>query len=305
MNRNLLIAANIHAGSGQVKENLAGLIDYCVSLGWEVSVHTSQHPRDLPEYIAKNAGRFDLLVSSGGDGTLNETLNGLMGCENPPLLCYIPAGTVNDFASSLKIPKNFEQAARLLETGVPFCCDIGRFGSQYFSYVAAFGAFTSVSYQTSQQSKQLFGKLAYIMEGVRQLPALHPSRMHVELEDQCLEGEFLFGMVSNSTSVAGLHFSDKFGISMQDGLLEVLLIRHPRNISEQQALLNGMMKKEPVPGLIYLFRSKILRIEAPEPIPWTLDGEFGGDLRETEISACHQALRILVPAETAAVPSQD
>lgn len=301
MNRKLLIAVNIHAGNGQVKENLAGLIDYCVSLGWEVSVHTSQHPRDLPSYIAENAGRFDLLVSSGGDGTLNETLNGLMGCENPPLLCYIPAGTVNDFASSLKIPKNFEEAARLLENGVPYCCDIGRFGSQYFAYVAAFGAFTSVSYQTSQQSKQLFGKLAYIMEGIRQLPTLRPCRMRVELEEEQLEGEFLFGMVSNSTSVAGLHFSDRFGISMEDGLLEVLLVRHPRNIGEQQAILNGLMKKEPVPGLLYLSRAKTLRIEAPEPIPWTLDGEFGGELRETDIAACRQALRILVPAEKEAV----
>ncbi|MGI5894639.1 MAG: diacylglycerol/lipid kinase family protein [Candidatus Merdivicinus sp.] len=295
--KEMLLTANIHAGTGMVRDHLAELIDYYVSLGYDVTVHTSQKPRELIDYIGENGDKYELLVSTGGDGTLNETLNGLMKCDTPPVLCYLPAGTVNDFATSLKIPKEMEEAAKLVENGVPFCCDIGQFGEQYFSYVAAFGAFTEVAYQTPQAIKQIFGRLAYIVEGIKRLPNLRAYRMEIQGDDFELEEDFLFGMVTNSTSVGGFHFEDKIGIAMDDGYLEVVLVRMPRSMNERQAIINGIMKQESVPGLLEWYRTKTLKIHSNERMPWTLDGEFGGEVEEVTISNCHQALKILVPRE--------
>ena len=231
MYRKLLFTLNPHAGRGAVREHFTDLVDGFVRAGYDVTVHTSQKPLDLPDYIAENAGSYEVLVSCGGDGTLNETVNGLMRCPERPAFCYIPAGTVNDFASSLGIPKDMRKAGRLVEEGIPFDCDIGQFGERYFAYVAAFGAFTDVSYQTPQQSKQLFGKLAYVAEGIKRLPGLSPYRVRVRCGEMDLEEDFLYGMVSNSTSVAGLKLSEEH-IFLNDGLFEVAMVRYPRNLSE-------------------------------------------------------------------------
>lgn len=295
MAKKLLVAANIHSGAGAVRENLASVIDFCVSRGFAVSVRTSQHPRDLVSYIAEHGGEYGVLLSTGGDGTLNETLNGLMRCPAPPLLAYIPAGTVNDFASSLGIPRDPAKALRLLDEGEPFRCDAGKFGEEYFAYVAAFGAFTDVSYETPQEAKQLLGRFAYIVEGIKRLPTLRAYHMTVEGDDFSLEEDFIFGMASNSTSVAGFRFDSKHGVAMDDGTFEVTLVRAPHNLNERQALLNGIMRQEPVPGLLDFFHTKTLSIRAAEPVRWTLDGEFGGEVAEVEIQNCPQAFTILAP----------
>lgn len=302
MYRKLLFTLNPHAGRGAVREHFTDLVDGFVRAGYDVTVHTSQKPLDLPDYIAENAGGYEVLVSCGGDGTLNETVNGLMRCPERPAFCYIPAGTVNDFASSLGIPKDMRKAGRLVEEGIPFDCDIGQFGERYFAYVAAFGAFTDVSYQTPQQSKQLFGKLAYVAEGIKRLPGLSPYRVRVRCGEMDLEEDFLYGMVSNSTSVAGLKLSEEH-IFLNDGLFEVALVRYPRNLSEQQAILNGLLKREAVPDLLYLFRTPRLEISSQGPLPWTLDGEFGGDVRQTVIENRQGAVRILVSRD-ASLPAE-
>ena len=302
MEKKLLFVLNPHAGRGAVRESFLDVIDSFVHEGYQVSVHTSQYAGELIDYIAAHGGEYDLLVSSGGDGTLNETVNGLMHCDHPPLLCYIPAGTVNDFASSLGIPKDMTKAAALVTEGVPFDCDIGRFGEKYFSYVAAFGAFTDVSYQTPQQTKQVFGKLAYIAEGIKRLPNLSPYHVRIRSGEQVLEGKYLYGMVSNSTSVAGLKLSEDH-IYLNDGLCEVLLVRQPRNMAEQQAILNGLLKRETVPDLLTVFRTAKLEVESQEPLAWTLDGEFGGDVEKVEIENCQGAIRILV-SPNAGIPAE-
>lgn len=293
MNPKLLFTLNPQAGKGAVRECFLDLVDGFVRDGFDVSVHTSQRRLELPDYIAEHAGDYDMLVACGGDGTLNEAVNGLMRCPKPPDFCYIPAGTVNDFASSLGIPKDMEKAGRLAAEGVPFCCDIGRFGDRYFAYVAAFGAFTEVSYQTPQQSKQVFGKLAYVAEGIKRLPDLSPYRLRVRWGEQELSGEFLYGMVSNSTSVAGLKLAEEH-IYLNDGLFEVVLVRYPRSLSERQAILNGLLRREAVPELLYFFRTPRLEVLAEESVPWTLDGEFGGSVEQVEIANHRGALRIRV-----------
>ncbi len=297
MYRKMLLTANIHAGKGTVGNRLPGVIDYYVSQGWDVTVHTTQGRSELVDYLTENACGYEMLVSSGGDGTLNETINGLMACSAPPILSYLPAGTVNDFASSLKIPKDMAEAARLLENGVPRRVDLGLFGEQYFSYVAAFGAFTDVAYQTPQAAKQVWGRLAYLVEGVKRLPSLRSYHMKLSADGFELEDDFLYGMVSNSTSVGGFRFHEQLGVSMDDGVLELALVRFPKNLSEQQAVINALLKQEAVPGLVYLRRVSHLHIVSEVPVPWTLDGEFGGEVQELDVRCCPQALEILVPGE--------
>ncbi len=304
MLRKMLLAANIHAGKGTVRSCLPELIDYYVSQGWDVTVHTTQRPQELPQYLKENACRYELLASTGGDGTLNETIHGLMLCSAPPLLAYLPAGTVNDFASSLSIPKSIPEAARLLETGIPRRVDLGQFGEQYFSYVAAFGAFTDVSYQTPQSAKQVWGRLAYLVEGLKRLPSLRPFRIKLEAGDFSLEDDFLFGMVSNSTSVGGFRFFEQSGITMDDGLLEMTLVRYPKNFAEQQAIINALLKREPVPGLVYLRQVSEVHISSETPVPWTLDGEFGGEVQELDIRCLPRALKVLVPGTDSQAPQQ-
>ena len=297
MYRKMLLTANIHAGKGTVGNRLPGVIDYYVSQGWDVTVHTTQGRSELVDYLTENACGYEMLISSGGDGTLNETINGLMACSAPPILSYLPAGTVNDFASSLKIPKDMAEAARLLENGVPRRVDLGLFGEQYFSYVAAFGAFTDVAYQTPQAAKQVWGRLAYLVEGVKRLPSLRSYHMKLSADGFELEDDFLYGMVSNSTSVGGFRFHEQLGVSMDDGVLELALVRFPKNLSEQQAVINALLKQEAVPGLVYLRRVSHLHIVSEVPVPWTLDGEFGGEVQELDVRCCPQALEILVPGE--------
>ena len=297
MYRKMLLTANIHAGKGTVGNRLPGVIDYYVSQGWDVTVHTTQGRSELVDYLTENACGYEMLVSSGGDGTLNETINGLMACSAPPILSYLPAGSGNGFACSLKIPKDMAEAARLLENGVPRRVDLGLFGEQYFSYVAAFGAFTDVAYQTPQAAKQVWGRLAYLVEGVKRLPSLRSYHMKLSADGFELEDDFLYGMVSNSTSVGGFRFHEQLGVSMDDGVLELALVRFPKNLSEQQAVINALLKQEAVPGLVYLRRVSHLHIVSEVPVPWTLDGEFGGEVQELDVRCCPQALEILVPGE--------
>lgn len=154
-NRRMLFLINPHAGKAEIKGKALDLIDLFVRGGWEVTVHTTQRRLEIADLLPRRAGQYGLIVCSGGDGTLNETITGLMRClpEGRPPVGYIPAGTVNDFASSLGISKNMHEAAATILSGEPFLCDVGAFGDRYFSYIAAFGAFTDVSYQTPQQSK--------------------------------------------------------------------------------------------------------------------------------------------------------
>ncbi len=184
-----------------------------------------------------------------------------------------------------------------MENGVPRRVDLGLFGEQYFSYVAAFGAFTDVAYQTPQAAKQVWGRLAYLVEGVKRLPSLRSYHMKLSADGFELEDDFLYGMVSNSTSVGGFRFHEQLGVSMDDGVLELALVRFPKNLSEQQAVINALLKQEAVPGLVYLRRVSHLHIVSEVPVPWTLDGEFGGEVQELDVRCCPQALEILVPGE--------
>lgn len=293
----LLFVYNPHSGVGKIKSHLSDILEIMVRAGYEVNVHPTQAVGDAIGVTADQAADYDLVVCCGGDGTLDETVTGLMrsGCEVP--LGYIPAGSTNDFAASLKLPKNMKKAAEVAVSGADFKCDVGCFGEKHFIYIAAFGLFTEVSYQTKQELKNVLGHVAYILEGAKRI-GNHPSyRMRVEYNGGVIEDEFIYGMVTNSLSVGGMKGMTGSDVALNDGLFEVMLIKTPRNAVELNEIIVALTRQRPETDLIYTFKTDELLISPYQSIPWTLDGEYGGEQTQIRLKNIHQALTIRVPGE--------
>lgn len=291
--KNLLFILNPNAGKGEIRSKMIRILQLFSAAGYDSLVSPTLHAGEIPEIIQRRANGVDLIVCCGGDGTLNETVTGLMQLDPRPPLGYLPAGTVNDFASSLGIPKDLEAAAQAVLSGSPVDVDIGRFGEQYFTYVAAFGAFTEVSYQTPQQSKNMFGRTAYVLEGLKCLTSLKSYPVSIEFDNGTCQGDYLFGMVSNASSVGGLKLLDD-RISMNDGMFEVLLIQKPDSLIEMQQVINAVLLHDYSSPLITVFRTSNLTVSCENETPWTLDGEFGGAPQKIEIENLHLALRVIL-----------
>ena len=290
----LLLIVNPTAGKARAKDNLLGIVDTLNKGGWQVEVHVTQSRLDAMETAAARGGDVDLLVCSGGDGTLSETISGMMRLKHPPRLGYIPAGSTNDFASSLGIPKRALDAARNVVEGTPVPVDIGQFcGRRNFVYVAGFGAFTEVSYMTPQEKKNLLGHQAYMIEGMKSLANIKSYHMKVESDEFSMEEDFIFGMVTNTTSVGGFKGLVARNVALDDGLFEVLLIRTPTTALELTNILSSMITKEEYNEYVHRFLASKLRITCSEPVDWVLDGEFGGAEREVEIENLTKRIEIL------------
>ena len=294
MPQKLLFIVNPNSGKGEIRHHAIDCIDRFVKAGYEVTVYTTQQSGDATEIVTGRGAAFDLIVCSGGDGTLNETVAGLMQLDENPTLGYIPAGTTNDFASSLCIPRKPVEAAELILRAKPYSIDVGRFNNRYFTYVAGFGAFTEVSYSTPQNTKNILGRMAYLIEGIKSLSALKTYQVQVACEDRTIEDEFVFGMVTNATSVGGFKGIVAHDVGLDDGLFEVFLVKAPTNPLDIQALLNELLNPTNDNKFIIRFKTPYVRFTAEHEMPWTLDGEFGGAPRVVEITNCRQALHIFV-----------
>ena len=299
--RKLLFLVNPHAGKAAIGGKLLSVLEVFSQAGYRPTVCLSQQSGELIEVARREAEDYDLVVCSGGDGTLNETINGLMHLEHPPVLGYIPAGTTNDFATSLGIPKQMEKAAAIAVSGRPVQVDVGRFNDRYFSYVAAFGAFTDVTYATPQEYKNALGRLAYLIEGAQRLGSLKSWRLRLEYDGGSTEGDFLLGLVSNSSYVAGLPMGKVVDVSMTDGLMEVNLVRKAASITDLQKTAKSLLQGELDNELILSVKTRRLRLVAEEPIPWTLDGEYGGTEIRADIENLPRALTIHGPEQLPAV----
>lgn len=290
MKKKLLFIYNPNAGRGKIKTKLSDVVEVFVKADYEVTIYPTTGKSDATRIVKNNAREYDLIVCSGGDGTLNEVTSGVMSLKTRPEIGYLPAGTTNDFAFSHKIPKNILNAAKVAAYGEPYYCDVGSINNEFFAYVAAFGAFTDVSYETPQTAKNTLGRVAYILEGMKRLPSLKSYPMTVRYEDIIIEDEFLLGMITNTVSVGGFKGFKGNEILLDDGLYEVTLIKVPKNPIELQAIINTLITKEVSTNLIYSFRTKQMTIEAKEQVPWTLDGEFGGNFSQAEIKIYKQAI---------------
>ena len=298
--KKLLFVYNPRAGKEMLKPRLSDVIDIFVKAGYEVTVHPTQAYRDAYYQIKEyEVGKYDLIACSGGDGTIDEVATGMMkrremGKDVVPV-GYIPAGTTNDFAKSLHIPRKPLAAADNAVKGVPFPCDIGKFNDSVFVYIAAFGIFTDVSYETDQAVKNVLGHMAYILEGAKRIFNIPSYKIKVEHDREVIEDEFIFGMVTNSRSVGG--FSNMVGknIVFDDGLFEVTLIKTPKNPIALQEIIAALLIEQVDTKHMYTFKTKKITFDSVEEIPWTLDGEFGGEQDYVEIENVQKAMEIMVP----------
>lgn len=293
--KRMLFVYNPHAGKGAVAPKISEMLDIFVKGGYLVSAYPTQQAGDCYRIVAEISDRFDMVVACGGDGTLNEAIKGLMECDVKKTFAYIPAGTTNDFATTLHIPKDLIYAAHTAVDGIPFECDLGQFGDEhYFTYVAAFGAFTSVSYETPQKNKNIFGHLAYVIEGVKQIASLESYVITVDHDGEEITDEYILGMVTNTVSVGGFKKLTDIGVILDDGLFEVILIKAPQSPMDLQNILTCVLKQELNPQYFTSFKTSKVTFKSDNEISWTIDGENGGKHNEITIRNKMRAFSIHV-----------
>ena len=295
MKKRMLFVFNPKAGKGRIKMHLLDIVDIFNKGGYEVIIRATQGPKDAYEQVKEYADQVDLIACSGGDGTLDEVVTGIVEVGSQTPIGYIPAGSTNDFANSLGIPKNMKAAAETVVDGRLFACDIGAFNDDTFVYIAAFGLFTDVSYETKQEYKNVLGHMAYILEGMKRLPSIKSYQMKFTAENLEIEGDFIFGMITNSMSVGGFKRITGKYVELDDGEFEVTLIKRPTNAIELNQILTDLVNRNIDTDQMYCFKTASLHIESEEEVPWTLDGEFGGKHYVVDMQNRKQALEIRVP----------
>lgn len=293
--KDLLFIYNPQAGQGKVRGRLSDVLNVFAAAGYLPTAYPTQSAGDATRMVRQIGGNYSRIVCCGGDGTLHEVVSALMDMPDPPVLGYIPAGTTNDFSRNLDLPRDLVRAAQVAVSGADMPCDMGRFNGQSFVYVAAFGAFTDVSYDTPQQSKNLFGYLAYVLEGIGRLGNLRSWQMKVEHDHGVIEGEFLFGMVSNTRSVGGFKGWPAREVALDDGEFEVILVHPPKNPMELQAILHSVFTQTPGDGdggPLIGFHTSHLTLTCRQEVAWTLDGEYGGDHKVVQVENVPKALTL-------------
>ena len=293
MRKQVLVIYNPSAGKNGANSILPKAVNQLCSDNCRVIAYPVLKGYGAEKIIEEEKGNFDRVLCCGGDGTMNHTINGLLkaGIEKP-LIGYIPAGSTNDFAASMGV-KDILSTCRSVAYGQPFFYDIGKFNDSYFNYVAAFGAFTKVSYSTPQELKNQLGHAAYIIEGLRHLPIGQHHTATIISEDRVFHGDFIYASVSNSTSIGGVSLPVKDEVSMNDGLFEVMLIKAPKSVMELQSIITSMLTQNFDNQYISYFKTRNVHFSFTSPTPWTLDGEFGGDVTEAKISVIDKAIGIL------------
>ena len=292
--KKLLFVVNPQAGQRKACRYLADMIDIFNRAGYEVSVHMTTGMGDGIEAVKRLAAGKELVVCTGGDGTFNETVSGLLQSGANVPIGYIPAGSTNDFAASLELSGNILQAARDVVEGQPESIDVGCFGGRYFSYVASFGAFTRASYLTPQTAKNLLGHAAYVLGGIQELSQLHPWPMSFELPGgKKIEGDFLFGAISNSTSVGGVLTLDKERVDLCDGKFELLLIRAPGDLKELAECVLALQRRTYDSAMLTFLNTSHVTVRASEEMEWTLDGEREPGHAQVQVGCLHKAIRVI------------
>lgn len=294
--KKMLFIYNPKAGKAQIRTHLSDILDVFVKGGYEVTVYPTRGTGDAIELTAKRNPGYDLVVCSGGDGTLDEVVTGMMKSSDLTPIGYIPAGSTNDFGGSLHLPKNMVQAAETIVSGTNFPCDVGVFNDDIFVYIAAFGLFTDVSYETAQDMKNLLGHMAYLLEGMKRLSAIRSYHMKVTYDEGVIEDEFMFGMITNSESVGGFKRITGPNVQLDDGVFEVTLIKRPRTAIELNEIMACLLNRVIDTKAIHCFKTSKVTVESAEPIAWTLDGENGGTHRQVVIENKCKAVEIRVKA---------
>ena len=291
--KNMLFIMNPFAGMRRANKHLADILMLFGNADYEVTVHMTRNTGDAMDAAFRKSKDMDLVVCCGGDGTLNETITGLVRAGAHVPVGYIPSGTTNDFASSLNLSHNPVQAARDVLEGTPVPFDVGKFGDRYFCYVASFGAFTKSSYAVPQTLKNALGHTAYVLGGISELSQIRNEHVRMEIDGEVVEDDFLFGAICNSTSVGGILTLPNDRVDMGDGVFEVMLIRAPRNLNEIPECLFAVQNQSFNCGMITFRPARTVKIISDPQMTWTLDGEKAEGHAEILMENLHHAVRIV------------
>ena len=291
--KKMLFIMNPYSGLRRGAKFLPDLIMLFNQYGFDVITRMTTRSGDATETARRLAPEMDLVVCCGGDGTLNETVAGILESGAKVDVGYIPAGSTNDFASSMKISTNIMQAARDIMEGRPYPHDVGKFGDRYFCYVASFGAFTKASYATPQSIKNALGHTAYVLEGINELSQIRMEHVRMEIDDDVVEDNFIFGAISNSTSVGGVLTLNPSVVDMSDGLMEVMLVRAPRSLMEITECIQAVQSQQYNCAMITFRSARRVKILASRDMNWTLDGEKEDGHEEVVAENLHHAIRLV------------
>ena len=297
--RKALVVLNPCAGTKQANKYFVEILQVFNENGYETTVAVTQKSGDGTDIVVERGADFDLIVAIGGDGTFNEVMNGVLTTGLDVPIGYIPAGSTNDFGSSLGLTKDVVESAKSIVNGTLHTIDVGEFNGRRFSYVASFGAFTKTSYGASQSLKNVLGHMAYILEGIKDIPSIKPEHLVIQTEYARIEGDYLFGAICNSTSVAGiLTLSEKI-VDLSDGKFEVLLIKAPKNIIELNQIATALATQNfSNSSAINFFSAGNMEITANPDMSWTLDGEYQEGCENIKVQNLHSVIKVLVDDDT-------
>ena len=295
MKKKLMLIINPAAGRGAYRMNFADALRVLDEGGYRTTLYFTSGRGDATAFAAQHGAEYDVVACVGGDGTLSEVLAGLMRLERPPKVGYFPMGTTNDVATTLDLPKNDTVgAAKRIVSGEAHPFDVGGFGDDaYFAYIAAFGAFTEVSYATPQSQKKTLGHLAYVLQGMAQLPKIEACDARVEYDGGTVEGRFLYGSMSNSTSVAGVVRLKEDMVSLGDGMSELVLVREPKTLDSFGQIVSSVITQKFDSPYLLILHTKKARFSFDKPVPWTRDGEDGGAHTTLELSNFHAPVELI------------
>lgn len=293
MNRKkVLVLINPNSGKKNSKESVLDALNLFSANNYQMEIYLSQKPMDVTRYIEENGERFDVVAVFGGDGTLNEATNGLMKLKHKPVISYFPTGTMNDFGTNFGLTNDMKQCANIACAGNIESFDVGKMNSRYFNYVAGFGAFCNVSYETKQELKKQIGNLAYIIKAIHEIPNLHPYHVKMNLDGKILEKDLMFGLIINGNRVAGFEMVEQADNTFKDGLFDIILVEHTPNPLELYNYPLGVLHPELNMKYVERYQAKSIIIESQEKLAWTLDGEEGEETLVARVENISQALQI-------------
>ena len=293
MTRRMMLIINPHSGRGLSKTALGTIVSKLCDADYSVTVYFS-HDRTPEELAYEHAHEHDLAVCVGGDGTLNGVISGLLCAGVSIPVGYIPAGTSNDLAITLALSRDPSAASQKILGGTPKAIDIGKFHDRYFTYIAAFGAFTGASYSTPQSAKRALGHFAYVLGGIADVPAIKPRHTIIEYDGKTIEGDYIFGGVTNSTSVAGFIKLDPNLVDLSDGKFEIILVKQPLVLADFLDILSSLTVKTYDGDNVHMLHASNVRFIFEDEVAWTVDGEDGGKHKKVEIKNCHKAIEIVI-----------
>lgn len=290
-----MLIINPNAGKGGYKNNLAEALRTLDNGGYRTTLYFTSAPGEATEFVRHFANKYDALACMGGDGTLSEVVSGMVKLSSPPPLGYFPMGTTNDVARTLNLPANDAlSAAMRMVNGKPHYFDVGLFGDdKYFAYIAAFGAFTDIPYVTPQDQKKWLGHLAYVLQGAQQLNKIEPIHAVIEHDNGVIEADFLYGSMSNSTSVAGIMKLPEQLVCLGDGMSELVLVKNPAKIAALPQMLESVISQRFDNENILVLHTTKAKFSFDAPVSWTRDGEDGGRLTHIELSNIPRAVQLI------------